>query len=91
MSETEQGPFSLTEVSEITGIDRSTIVTFIRLNWICPMTADEIDQEDLARLRLIQDLKNTFGANDEAVPLILHLMDQLYSLRHQLKKYGRSE
>ena len=36
---------------------------------------------DLARARLIKDLKVDFGANDEGVTIILHLLDQLYGLR----------
>ena len=78
--------YSLTEVSELTGVDQATVVTFIQREWICPETADGIDHEDLARIHLIEELRNSFGANDEAIPLILHLMDQLYHLRHQVRK-----
>ena len=80
--------YSLTEVSELTGIDRSIVITFIQREWIFPVTKDEIDQEDVARIRLIEELRCSFGANDEAIPLILHLLDQLYYLHHQLRKFG---
>jgi chaperone modulatory protein CbpM len=36
---------------------------------------------DVARARLIQDLKVAFGVNDEGIDVILHLMDQLHGLR----------
>ncbi|MGH6795223.1 MAG: chaperone modulator CbpM [Methylocella sp.] len=39
---------------------------------------------DVARARLIQDLKTDFGVNDEGVDVILHLMDQLHGLRRAL-------
>lgn len=87
MSETQK-TFSLAEVSELTGIDRSTVITFIQREWICPMATDEIDHEDIARIHLIEELRSGFGANDEAIPLILHLMDQLYHLRHRVRKLG---
>ena len=76
---------SLTEVSQITGVDRSTVITFIQREWIYPAAEGELDQEDLARIYLILELRNSFGANDEAIPIILHLMDQLYYLRSHLE------
>jgi chaperone modulatory protein CbpM len=36
---------------------------------------------DLARARLIQDLRQDFGVNDEGIAIILHLLDQLHGLR----------
>jgi chaperone modulatory protein CbpM len=30
---------------------------------------------------LIDDLRNDLGVNDEAVPVVLDLLDQIYSLR----------
>ncbi|MCS3928869.1 hypothetical protein M2175_003900 [Bradyrhizobium elkanii] len=38
-------------------------------------------EADLARARLIQDLKAYFGVNDEGITIILHLLDQLYGPR----------
>ena len=94
MSKNVRRRLSLTEVSEITGVDRSTVITFIEREWICPVAPlpsvreVELDQEDLARIHLIQELRSDFGANDEAIPLILHLVDQLYWLEDQVKKHG---
>ena len=39
---------------------------------------------DLARTRLIQDLTRDFGVNDEGIPIILDLVDQLHGLRRIL-------
>jgi chaperone modulatory protein CbpM len=41
----------------------------------------QYSEADLARARLIQDLRMDFGVNDEGVSIILHLLDQLYGLR----------
>jgi chaperone modulatory protein CbpM len=86
MSKTMKKTYRLTEVSEIIGTDSSVVATFIQREWIIPVSVDEIDQEDIARIQLIQELQSGFGANDESIPLILHLMDQLYYLRHQMGK-----
>lgn len=83
-----QRRFNLTEIIEITGVDESSVIGFIKREWILPADTKEFDHEDLARIRLIEELRKSFGANDEAIPLILHLMDQLYYLRHRMEKFN---
>ena len=39
---------------------------------------------DIARIHLIQQLKDDLGANDEGIGVILHLMDQLHGMRRAL-------
>lgn len=81
--------FTLIEVSELVGIEQETVIELIQRDWICPVSGTELDEEDIARIRLIQELRVQFGANDDAIPLILHLMDQLYHLRNQIGRLGR--
>jgi chaperone modulatory protein CbpM len=70
-----------------TGLDRRLVVEFIRREWVLvehpsvQETEWEVDEEDLARIRLILELRGDFGVNDESVPIILHLVDQLHALR----------
>lgn len=77
---------ALIEASALTGIDQPTLVMFIQREWICPQCEDELDEEDIARIQLVKELRSTFDANDDAISLILHLMDQLYYLRAQMRK-----
>jgi chaperone modulatory protein CbpM len=91
MSQIEKKAFALVEVIEITGVDHQTLFTFVEREWISPEQPDQFDQEDLARIRLIQEFRHQFGANDEAISLILHLMDQMYYLRSQIRKLGDSK
>lgn len=44
-----------------------------------------LDDTDVARARLILELRNVFGANDESIPVILHLIDQIHALRERLQ------
>lgn len=74
--------FTLIEVLHLTGLDHETINSCIASDWISPLSIDSLDIEDVARLQLIAELRNDFGANDESVPLILHLVDQLYHLQN---------
>lgn len=69
----------LEEISKIFGIPTPLIVHFIEEEWIGPIDNElkMLDEEDVCRILLIHDLQEKFGVNDEAVPVILHLVDQL--------------
>ena len=65
-------------------LDAPTLDAWIEAEWLAPFTSGKIplfSDADLARARLIQDLRLDFGVNDEGVAIILHLLDQLYGLR----------
>jgi chaperone modulatory protein CbpM len=64
------------------------IQTYIEHEWIIPAgsSSNSLDAEDLARIRLIEELQESFGVNDESIPIILHLIDQLHCLRNLIKK-----
>lgn len=81
--------FSILEVCEQVGIAENNIYTFIEREWITPIPSansdvGNFDHEDIARIQLIVDLINEMGVNEEAVPVILHLIDQLHYLRNQV-------
>jgi chaperone modulatory protein CbpM len=42
----------------------------------------------VARIRLIHELRHDLAVGDEAVPVVLQLIDQLYSTRHRLLRLG---
>ena len=42
------------------------------------------DDTDVARVRLIAELRNDLGVNEDAIPVVLRLLDQVYSLRRAL-------
>ena len=77
----------LEEASEFCQVPADVIIQFIEEHWIIPVDAEHkvLDEEDVARVRLIWELKEEFGVNDEAVPLILHLVDQLNLMHLRLK------
>ena len=75
------------EFLERADLDQGTLEVWIREAWICParMTAErEFSEMDLARARLIRDLKHNMGVNDEGLDVILHLIDQMHGLRRAL-------
>lgn len=83
--------YQFVEGCERLGIEKEFLIHCIQSRWVKPIAPelDELDEEDLARTRLIYELKEDFEVNDEAVSIILHLLDQLYYLRNELQ--GRSD
>jgi chaperone modulatory protein CbpM len=87
-SQTTQIKYFITEACEKTGVTQSYLIHCVRSHWINPVEPVEIqfDEEDLARVRLIQELQKDFGVNDEGISIILHLLDQLYGIHDQIHK-----
>ena len=83
----------LHEASQSCGVSSELIIRFISFEWIKPAErAEEVeehylfDEEDIARVRLIFNLQNDFGVNDESIPIILNLIDQLNRYHIEIKK-----
>jgi chaperone modulatory protein CbpM len=67
-----------------TQLDQETLEVCIREEWLLPGEAlGELafSEIDLARAKLIRDLKNDLGVNNEGIGIILDLLDQMHSLR----------
>lgn len=74
------------EACEYCQLEREEILRFVSEEWISPIGEKLFDEEDLARMRLIHELQSEFGVNDESVPIILNLVDQLNFLQREMKK-----
>ncbi len=93
MSEPDQGYRTTVSIEEACirlGVGQETVVEYIRHEWLVPTRQDplQFDEQDLARAQFILDLRHSLGVNDEAIPVILHLVDQLHALRSLLKRSG---
>ena len=61
---------------------------WVRHGWIRPAQQDEgpvFDEQDVARIRLICDLRREMSLPTDAVPTILSLIDQVHGLRRELQ------
>ena len=66
-----------------------TLSAWIEAGWLLPRRNGEgerFSDVDLARARLIRDLKQDLGVNDEGIPVILDLVDQVHGLRRTLRE-----
>ena len=71
------------------GLQVQTLDLWLEQRWLVPeqTTAGmNFSDMDIARARLIRDLKTDLGVNDEGVDVILHLVDQLHGLRRALEQ-----
>jgi chaperone modulatory protein CbpM len=77
------------EASKLCGVPSEIITRLIEEEWILPVDLDApyFDEEDIARIRLIWELHEEFGVNDEAMPIILHLIDQLNRMHLELERF----
>ncbi|MBC7538729.1 MAG: MerR family transcriptional regulator [Bacteriovorax sp.] len=78
--------FEISEAANECGLNQEVILQFISSEWIQPIDPNNLllDEEDIARIQLISELREELGVNDEGVPIILHLIDQLNHLHHKL-------
>ncbi len=71
-------------------LDRAELRRWIENRWVLPEQRDEgrwvFHEVDIARVELILDIRREFAVDDEALPLVLSLLDQLYSLRRQMRR-----
>lgn len=68
-------------------VSSGEVVRWIEKRWILPTEKDGrflFDEADRARTKLIAELHRDLGVGDEAMPLVLRLLDQVYTLRRAL-------
>jgi chaperone modulatory protein CbpM len=67
--------------------DRVEISRWVELGWVAPVgrrgAEPAFSDLDVARLCLICDLRHDLDVDEETMPLVLSLLDQVYTLRRQ--------
>jgi chaperone modulatory protein CbpM len=69
------------------GLEVRTLEVWLEQKWLIPRETaggPSFSAVDVARARLIAELKTDLGVNDQGVDIVLHLMDQLHGLRQAL-------
>jgi chaperone modulatory protein CbpM len=77
----------IVEFCVLTRLEPPIVETWVAAGWLIPpQTEPEVAfaEIDVARARLICELRQDFGVNDEGVAVILHLLDQVHDLRRTL-------
>lgn len=70
-------------------VDDAELTVWIEEGWIIPHQGEPepaFNDIDLARVRLIRDLRHAMGVNDEGIGVVLGLVDQVHGLREALRQ-----
>jgi len=65
--------------------DVAVVETWVTIGWLTAPPGDGFGEVDRARAQLICDLRH-MGVNDEGIPVILDLVDQLNGVRRTLRE-----
>lgn len=73
----------------VTGLDVGDLQRWIDNAWVRPDGAPggyRFQDIDVARLRLILQLRDDMGLAEDAMPVVLSLLDQLYETRRRIRR-----
>jgi chaperone modulatory protein CbpM len=68
-------------------VSEGEVTRWIEQSWVLPVEEDGkllFDDIDRARIQLIVELRRDLEVNEEAIPVVLRLLDQVYGLRRTL-------
>ena len=70
------------------GLSQVELIHWVERGWVIPDTAEAglvFHEIDVARVRLIHDLRSDMDVGEDAIALVLSLLDQVYELRSRMK------
>jgi len=74
-------------LSQTVGVAEAEIIRWVELTWLRPDGAPDrwvFQEVDVARVRLIAELRE-LQMDEEAMPVVLSLLDQLYATRRRMR------
>jgi chaperone modulatory protein CbpM len=75
-------------VTRVPGVAIEEVRDWVARGWVLPQGGPPdwaFAEIDVARVRLIRDLRHDLGVEEETLPLVLSLLDQVYELRRRLR------
>jgi chaperone modulatory protein CbpM len=76
-------------VRRFAGLEAAELARWVENRWILPERAGEgflFRDVDVARVELILEIRREFAVDDDSLALVLGLLDQVYSLRRQMRR-----
>ncbi|MEX0828548.1 MAG: MerR family transcriptional regulator [Haliea sp.] len=80
-------------VEKLQDIRLTHLRLWVKRGWVLPVKTKSgyhYREIDIARLELIRQLKSDMAVNNDAIPIVLSLIDQIHGLRYELKTLGRA-
>jgi chaperone modulatory protein CbpM len=74
-------------IAKVEHVTVTRLRVWVSQGWIRPAAEPPrgFTEADLARAALIRDLEDTLGFDEDQVPVLLNLIDQIHGLRAELK------
>jgi chaperone modulatory protein CbpM len=75
-------------VMQVENLSLQRLHRWIRLGLVKPERVEGLPvyhEVDVARVRLLRDMENAAEFDEDTVPLLLSLLDQIHGLRHELR------
>lgn len=73
--------------AQFTDLTTVELTQWVEQGWVMPDAEGNVlvfREIDVARVRLIRDLRRDMDIGEEAMPLVLSLLDQIYELRGRM-------
>lgn len=70
-------------------LSQEIVEAWVAEGWLRPQRTEQglaFSEIDVSRAQLIQDLRDDLGVNEEGIPIILDLIDQMHGLRTTLRE-----
>ncbi len=84
-------------VEQVRRLSVAELRLWCEAGWVTPAqpaspggTGPVFDEIDIARVRLVCELRDDLGLDEGAIPVVLSLVDQLYGLRRELRALARA-
>lgn len=80
-------------VARVRRINLRELRLWVRQGWLRPAEGEAgpvFDELDVARIRLLCDLKKEMSLPNDAVPVVLNLIDHLHRTRRELRALARA-
>lgn len=80
-------------LGELRTVGRTEVMTWIEAEWVRPESDDtghRFRPMDVARLHLIRELRQDLEIAPDALPVVLSLVDEMYTLRRRLAALARA-
>lgn len=80
-------------VALFTDLRETELHAWVQRGWVRPEGVEpdwEFQDIDIARVRLIHDFRHAMAVAEETIPLVLSLLDQVYTLRSQMNTIARA-
>lgn len=80
-------------LKSLTGVRRAELHAWIANGWVLPERrggAHWFREIDIARIRLVHQIRREMAVPEDSVPTVLSLLDQVYGLRNELRRLARA-